>query len=120
MTRISDKTAMKISALRHSGKSYSEVAHQLLLSVNTVKTYCRRNGLQSFMVGETYKPSARKEPDHWIKEACAFNADMESHRRAVKKGEKTPACEITFCFAEKDDPTVVADIMTILYTSGRS
>lgn len=34
-----------IQALRQAGYSYQQIADQLRLSVNTVKSYCRRNGL---------------------------------------------------------------------------
>lgn len=37
----------QITTLRHQGYGYSKIAGVLSVSVNTVKSYCRRNGLDS-------------------------------------------------------------------------
>ncbi len=37
----------RITALRYQGYGYSKIAGVLSVSVNTVKSYCRRNGLDS-------------------------------------------------------------------------
>ena len=34
-----------MTALRQAGRSYAEIAGELGISKNTVKTFCRRNGL---------------------------------------------------------------------------
>ena len=34
-----------LSAMRKAGRSYTEIAAELGISKNTVKTFCRRNGL---------------------------------------------------------------------------
>lgn len=35
----------RLTALRQAGRSYAEIAGELGMSKNTVKTFCRRNGL---------------------------------------------------------------------------
>ena len=35
----------RLSAMRKAGRSYTEIADELGISKNTVKTFCRRNGL---------------------------------------------------------------------------
>ena len=35
----------RLTALRKAGRSYTEIADTLGISKNTVKTFCRRNGL---------------------------------------------------------------------------
>ena len=37
-----------IEEYRKNGCSYSSIAHKLDISVNSIKTYCRRNGLSGF------------------------------------------------------------------------
>jgi endogenous inhibitor of DNA gyrase (YacG/DUF329 family) len=42
---MKDLQKSKIEYMRKSGSSYSIIADKLGLSINTVKSYCRRNGL---------------------------------------------------------------------------
>ena len=37
----------RLSAMRKAGRSYTEIAAELGISKNTIKTFCRRNGLTS-------------------------------------------------------------------------
>lgn len=48
----------KIKKMRQEGKSYSQVATTLGISENTIKSYCRRNGLG---ITESTKPKTEKE-----------------------------------------------------------
>ena len=41
---------MQIKKLRLAGYSYKKIGQELCLSVNTIKSYCRRNGLDSDML----------------------------------------------------------------------
>ncbi|WP_369677897.1 RNA polymerase sigma factor [Ruminococcus sp. CAG:379] len=43
--RMTNKQKEKIIVLRQDGTSYKEIAEQLDLSVNTVKSYCQRHEL---------------------------------------------------------------------------
>ena len=43
----------RITALRYQGYGYSKIAGALSVSVNTVKSYCRRNGLDSDTLGNS-------------------------------------------------------------------
>ena len=45
---MTNKQKEKISVLRQAGTSYKEIAEQLDLSVNTVKSYCQRHELQTY------------------------------------------------------------------------
>jgi DNA-binding CsgD family transcriptional regulator len=44
---VTDKQKEQIANLRHAGYSYSVIADKLGLSVNTIKTHCKRHGLSS-------------------------------------------------------------------------
>lgn len=59
-----DSTQKKqIEQLRAEGVGYGAIAGQLGISVNTIKAYCKRNGLGGIkvVVGESIKEKARKE-----------------------------------------------------------
>jgi len=47
--RMTNKQKEKISVLRQAGTSCKEIAEQLDLSVNTVKSYCQRHELQTYV-----------------------------------------------------------------------
>ena len=46
---MTNKQKEKIIVLRQDGTSYKEIAEQLDLSVNTVKSYCQRHELQTYV-----------------------------------------------------------------------
>ena len=47
--QTTNKQKEKIIVLRQDGTSYKEIAEQLDLSVNTVKSYCQRHELQTYV-----------------------------------------------------------------------
>ena len=42
---MTDKQKLQIKALRQSGMSYTEISKMMDLSINSIKTYCRRHDL---------------------------------------------------------------------------
>jgi len=55
---ISDKQKQRIEMLRSRGYGYRKVADKLGLNLNSVKSYCKRNGLGG--VAKPVKTAARK------------------------------------------------------------
>lgn len=44
---MTNEQKLQIAAYRKTGMGYKQIAKELDLSVNSVKSYCRRNGLSS-------------------------------------------------------------------------
>jgi hypothetical protein len=49
---MTEQQAAHIQSLRNVGLGYLKIANALSLSINTVKTYCRRHDLHSVMSGQ--------------------------------------------------------------------
>lgn len=84
----------QITALRHQGYGYSKIAQTLSISENTVKSYCRRNGLNSDTLGNTAtckqcgKPMAVNEkykPRQFCSDRCRFLYWNSHHSRSRQK-----------------------------------
>ena len=52
---MTDKERYKIECYRDKGRSYAEIAKNLDLSINTVKTYCKRHNLGGVRGGRHVK-----------------------------------------------------------------
>jgi len=50
---MTNEQKKQITAFRYQGYGYSKIAEVLSISVNTVKSYCRRNGLDSDALGNS-------------------------------------------------------------------
>ena len=80
----SQKDALR--RMRENGKSYGQIAAALGLSENTVKSYCRRTGLQTF-VARTICPQCGKDLNEG---ECGCRQDKgdprwDALRRAMEK-----------------------------------
>lgn len=89
-----------IEALRLQGIGYVSVATRLGLSVNTVKSYCRRNSLSTTVLsgGILIKKGRPKLSDD-----CA-----------AKKDKAPTECEVTLSYKESPDTRAVTDVMMTL------
>jgi protein-arginine kinase activator protein McsA len=97
----------KIEQMRLRGVSYSEIAKRLNLNISTVKTYCRRNNLQTATLqpleeqqdfifckqcGKPLLQSAKQKPKKFCSDKCRM-AWWNSHRDEVnKKGASRLVC----------------------------
>lgn len=89
-----------IAALRLQGIGYDSVAGRLGISVNTVKSYCRRNSLSTTVLsGGTPAKGGRPK---------------RSHDCAAKKDKAPAECEVTLSYRENPDMRAVADVMMTL------
>jgi endogenous inhibitor of DNA gyrase (YacG/DUF329 family) len=73
---MTDTQRTQIKELRLAGYGYKKIAQALSLSVNTVKSYCRRNGLND-------EPKDRSMPDSFCRQC---NAPL-THTSGKKKKE---------------------------------
>ena len=108
-----------ITVMRSNGKSYNEIAGELNLPVNTVKTYCRRNRLTGVRAGVSFagnKPAPTEKKDllseeRYGNDTIIKKAEQSTHVCASKQ---LPAYKIKLEFAKQDDKTAVADVLRIM------
>ena len=116
---MTDQEKQRIAVMRSLGESYNEIAVKLNLSVNTVKTFCRRNQLTgvraTFSVPEDL--SATPSTQSLISGADGGNStDAEEPENVGKPGNsrKRQTFTVKLEFAEHDDETAVSDIIQML------
>ena len=55
---MTNEQKFQIAAYRKAGKGYKQIAKELDLSANSVKSYCRRNGLSNETLEKNLPESA--------------------------------------------------------------
>ncbi len=109
----------RIAVMRSLGESYNSIAGELNLSVNTVKTFCRRNQLTGIRaaVSEPEDLSSMPATHSLISGTDDGNsADIEKPVSVEKPGDsrKRQTFTVKLEFAEHDDETAVSDIIQML------
>ena len=64
---MTNEQRLQIAAYRKTGMGYKQIAKELDLSANSVKSYCRRNGLSSEAlepVSYTHLDVYKRQPVH--------------------------------------------------------
>lgn len=101
-----------IALMRKSGTGYAVIARELGLSKNTVKTFCRRNGLTSTPASETNLEqhlcpqcggpvdlTPGRKPKRFCCDACRYkwwNAHLDEVKRKAMYEYICPTCGKTF------------------------
>lgn len=115
---MTDQEKQRIAVMRSLGESYNEIAGRLNLSVNTVKTFCRRNQL----TGVRASISEHEEGSIAPATQCLLSAtnDGNSTDAETAEGKRTRASagrrdfKVTLEFSDEDDETAVTDIIQML------
>lgn len=88
---MTENEKKRVSELRSAGLGYTAISKQLSISVNTVKSYCRRNSLPSLKATKTCeqcgKPivqNPKYKPKRFCCDACR-NKWWNSHLHLVKR-----------------------------------
>lgn len=93
-TMQNDQKSM-ISNMRKQGHSYKEIADQLSLSVNTIKSYCRRNNPENTVVckqcGLPITIHKKSRPRQFCSDKCRM-AWWRSHHGSQIKTEYRMTC----------------------------
>ena len=104
-----------ITDLRGKGTGYAAIAKRLSLSVNTVKAYCRRNGLSGKQDAVDTQPENVSGTSHSDRLLYGRNRGNSTVKRS-KKGVQ-PKVELTVTYAEKPDGAAVADVLSMLISA---
>ena len=70
---MTNEQRLRIAAYRKTGMGYKQIAKELDLSANSVKSYCRRNGLSSEALEQSLPESAC--------ENCGKSIEQKKERR---------------------------------------
>lgn len=95
---MTERDKIQIAILRTAGKSISTIALELSLSVNTVKSYCRRNGIEPgkkdvcLNCGKTIDTSQAKN-----KRFCSDRCRLIHWRRTHTEKRTSYPCICEFC-----------------------
>ena len=77
----------RLTALRNEGFGYKRIAQELRISVNSVKTFCRRNGLASAAKKEEPAADRRSEQRCTLCEnMCGIRIKEQLEKGSDKKG----------------------------------
>ena len=112
---MTDLEQRRIVVLRSEGKSYNAISHELNLSVNTVKTFCRRNRLG----GDRRPVGTQPENVSVISHSDLLLYSGNRGNSTVKRSNKgsQPNVELTVTYAEKPDGSAVADVLSMLISA---
>ena len=110
----------RITKLRKQGFGYTAIATELKVLVGTVKTFCRRNGLQSGDITTDTQPeniSPELPESGLISVENRGNTTSASQPGSLENTgfqDGQPVCEVTFSYAEEPDEGAVADVLAML------
>ena len=125
---MNDSQRCEIQRLRGEGVGYTAIAQALSLPVNTVKTYCKRNGLGgtraikephniTFDVTDTENKGGRTGRINLLSGANrVINTNAETPESLDLSGlsKSLAVPEVTIVFAEQPDKKAVHDVLGML------
>ena len=101
-----------IMRLRKKGTGYSDIAKQLNLSLNSVKSFCRRNSLMGMRQSRGLSKTDRTNNLILCKTSGNHTGgEMVGSSDATASKEK---CRLTISFAERSEGNLLADVLGLL------
>jgi hypothetical protein len=125
---VNDAQRSEIKRLREAGTGYTAIAQALSLSANTIKTYCRRNGLGGARAIKNSQDTVFDVTgtENICGRAGRFNL-LSSGNRVINTTAEAPESldlsgksrasiipEVTVIFAEHPDEQAVRDVLGML------
>ncbi len=108
---MTDLEKQRVAVLRSQGQSYGAIADALHVSVNSVKTFCRRSHLSGARNAESL-------PEHNL---------TKGENRVITTVSETPekpgvspthpTCRVKLTFAEEGDENAIPDVLGMLMNS---
>lgn len=117
---MTENQKKRIAKLRQQGFGYAAIASELRMPVGTVKTFCRRNGLQAGDLTSDTQPenisASLPEIDLISAESRGNSTTATKPESLVKPGKSDdqPICEVTITYADEPDKAAVADVLEML------
>ncbi len=110
----------RITKLRRQGLGYAAIATELKMPLGTVKTFCRRNGLQS---GDLESDTQHENISFEQPKSSLISVENRGNTTSASQPESLkntgfqdgqPVCEVTVSHAEEPDEGAVADVLAML------
>ena len=117
---MTDLQKKRIGKLRQMGIGYAAIAKELKLPVGTVKTFCRRNGLQAEdLASDTQLENISEEsPDIDLLSVENRGNTVSAKRPGTLANtgfpDGQPVCDISVSYADEPDAGAVADVLDML------
>ena len=111
---MTDYQKKRITLMRKQHIGYATIASKLKLSLGSVKQFCRRNGLQSADLVHDTQPENISVLPPAVSLINAENRGNSSTANRPGASVAAQSCEITISYADKDDKTAVADVLSML------
>lgn len=108
---MTDLEKQKVAVLRSQGQSYGAIADALHVSVNSVKTFCRRSHLSGSKPAESLPENNLTESENRV-----ITTVTET---PVKAGASRthPTCRVKLTFSENGDENAIPDVLGMLMNS---
>ncbi len=108
---MTDLEKQKVAVLRSQGQSYGAIADALHVSVNSVKTFCRRSHLSGARAAESLPENDLTEGENRV-----ITTVTETPKAPEKTGVSPshPTCRVKLTFAEKGDENAIPDVLGML------
>ena len=118
---MTDAQKKTISNMRENGSGYNEIAREMKLPLNTIKTFCRRNNL----TGNRRGTQTENKPAKCSESGLISDENRGNTTRADQPGslvnavvpDDHPVCEVTVSYAEETDETAIADVLNLLMSA---
>ena len=110
----------QIAAMRNSGEGYTSIAAKLNLSVNTIKTFCKRNHLGGVRAIENL--SIKTGDIDLIDTGNRGNSTTTAEQDTKTKdgaAHHRPVCKVKRVFPEEADSTAIDDVLGMLMRSSQ-
>ena len=95
--------------LHNQGESYKAIAETLNMSINTVKTVCRR-----YRIATEQAAAKEKEQAAAKKPARSSSLALKPRQSGRSPGSEPIVCKVTVSYAETDSKNYVRDVLSIL------
>ena len=117
---MTENQKRRIILMRKNHIGYAAIANELKLSLSTVKSFCRRNSLQSSDIETDTQPeniSVSSQKVDLIRADSRVNSTTAKQPRALENTELSdgqPICEVTVSYADEPDLGAVAYVLDLL------
>lgn len=117
---MTENQKRRIILMRKNHIGYAAIANELKLSLSTVKSFCRRNSLQSSDIETDTQPeniSVSSQKVDLIRADSRVNSTTAKQPRALENtglSDDSPVCEVTVSYADEPDLGAVADVLDLL------